>query len=253
MFSLPDLLGINETDFQIFRFLITMGALPASSLATRLNINRTTIFSSLKRLQEKNLIYAIPKKGGTFFAVYDSHQLENNAKTQLKEQEHQYIQMIEMVKQLEEQKVSGGMLPKVAFFEGENGIISLFRKMLVPNTTQQAFLTLEKIPSKILNFLHSDFIEEKKEKNVFSQVLIPQSERSEHYQRLDTNANRETRFVPPQTKFETEIIIGASSLALIDFKEGGIGVYIESGPLCATMKAAFELLWNNTLPRNVIL
>ncbi len=221
-----------------------MGALPASSIASRLGINRTTVFSSLKRLQEKDLIYAIPKKGGTFFAVFDSQQLEHNAKTKLKAEEQRCTQMIEMVKNLEQEKVSGGVLPKVAFFEGENGIISLFRKTLVPNTTQQAFLTLEKISPQILHFLQTEFIEEKKAKHVFSKVLIPKTQRTMHYQTLDTESNRETRFVPSSSMFETEIIIGQDSLALIDFREGGLGVFIESRPLTNTLRSVFQLLWD---------
>jgi len=220
-----------------------MGALPASSIASRLGINRTTIFSSLKRLQEKDLVYALPKKGGTFFAVFDANQLEHNTKTKLKAQEQEYSQMIDMVKNLEQEKISGGILPKVTFFEGENGIISLFRKTLVPHSTQEAFLTLEKIPKKILQFLHSEFIEEKKSKHVFSKVLIPKNERSMHYQTLDKQSNRDTRFVQPSFHFETEIIIGSTFLALIDFKEGGLGVYIESVPLANTMKSIFHLCW----------
>jgi hypothetical protein len=220
-----------------------MGALPASSIASRLGFNRTTVFSSVKRLQEKDLVYALPKKGGTFFSVFDAHQLEHNAKTKLKAEEQRYAQMIEMVKNLEAEKISGGVLPKVAFFEGENGIISLFRKTLIPNTTQKAFLTLEKISPKILHFLQTEFIEEKKKKHVFSQVLIPKTQRTIHYQTLDVESNRETRFVPKSAMFETEIIIGQNSLALIDFREGGLGVYIESTPLSHTLQSVFQLLW----------
>lgn len=240
-----ELLGINSTDFSVLTFLNTMGSLPASSLATRLGKNRTTIFSSLKRLKQKGLIYEIPKKGSTFFAVVEKDTIIQNAKSHLQSEEKKFENIVEFAHSLDLKKNSGGIAPKVAFYEGDEGIISLFQKTLTLGGEQKAFLTLEKIPKKILEYLQVDFIASKKEKKVSSQVLIPRSDRAEKYAKLNSTANRKTRFVDKDSPFETEIIICETAVVLIDFREGGIGVFIESESISKTLRSVFDIIWNN--------
>ncbi len=240
---IQDVLELNNTDFTVLQFLNRMGALPVSSLAKRTDINRTTVFSSVKRLKQKGLIYEIPKKGVTFFAVVEKENIVRQAEEKLKNEQEKFQKILDFTATLEMEKNSLSIAPKVAFFEGEEGIINLFQKTLQKNAEQKVFLTLDKIPEKILHFLKTSFIETKKKKNVFSQVLIPQSERASFYSSLDQKDNRETRFVPENSLFETEIIISNNAVALIDFKEGGIGVLIESEGISKTLTTIFDMLW----------
>lgn len=241
--SVPDLLGISAKDFELFRTLLKTGSLPASGIALKMGINRTTIFSALTRLQKKGLVYSVPKKGTTFFAAVDPENLVTTAKRRLQEEEENLWKMSEFVKVLLAERSALVAPPHTAFFEGEDGIIALFRKMLSISPAQEVFLTLEKIPPKILDYLKKDFLLEKKRKKVFSRILIPKSPRAEKYQHSDANGNRETRFVPEKTAFETEIILADSSIAMIDYRDNGMGVFIESAPLANTLRASFELLW----------
>lgn len=249
MSSIPSLLGVSQKDFDLFITLSKSGPLPASNLAIRTGINRTTLFSALKRLQKKGLVYHIPKKSVTFFAAVDLENLISVAKERLRQEEEHVWQMSQFVAQLKKEQKHDSPVPQSAFFEGEEGIIALFKKMLIPNTSQEVFLTLEKIPPRILTYLKKGFTEEKKQKNVFSRVLIPESQRAKEYKSLDRKGNRETRFVPPHTAFETEIIISGSTLAMIDYRQHGMGVFIESTTLSTTLRATFELLWQNKVQK----
>ena len=234
---------LNTTDFTVLQYLNKMGAMPVSSIAKRADINRTTVFSAIKRLKQKGLIYEVPKKGMSFFMVVDKENIKQQASQKLQAEKIKYQEILEFAEQLDQEKNILNIAPKVAFFEGESGIITLFQKTLTKNAHQSVFLTLDRIPEKTLHFLKNDFIEEKKKKKVFSKVLIPQSDRAKTYSSLDTKDNRETRFVPSDTLFETEIIISGNSVALIDFKEGGIGVLIESKSLSHTLQSIFDLVW----------
>lgn len=245
MNALLHFFDINETDVSVFRILTQMGSLPASSIALRLGVNRTTIFSSLKRLQEKELVHEIPKKGGSFFISLSEEQLQSLSLQKKKERDRQYEDFLQTIPLIYSDQAQGNHLPKVVFFEGEKGIITLFKRSLTISSVQHAFLTLERIPKSILNFLHNDFIIEKKEKGVFSKVLVPKCERSIKYQQLDTHANRVTKLVPEKTLFETEIIISGNTVSIIDFRNGGIGVFIESEYVANTMRSIFFLIWNS--------
>lgn len=244
MNPLSDILGLSPRDFSIFRLLNSMGAMPASSVAVRLKMNRTTVFSALRRLIEKGLVYEIPRAGGKYFSAVAPREILRQAEERVEEEKRRIPLLSALVEDLSREQGQFGDRPGVSFFEGENGVISLFQKTLSLGTKQEAFLTLEKIPPEILRYLMSEYIAEKKRFGVMSRVLVPAGIRSEKYRQLDEEGNRTTRFVPENTAFETEIILSDSHVALIDF-HAPIGVLIESPSIAVTLRSAFDLLWNS--------
>lgn len=235
-------LGIAQKDYEIFTLLNELGALPASAVATRLHINRTTAFSALKRLIEKGLVFEIPSSPATLFSAIEPQQIIDRVKRDIARQTRELSVLSLFAKELIRKRGQGAAIPQLSFYKGEEGVISLFEKTLSLGKEQCAFLTLEKIPKKILQYLTHDYISQKKKKKVYSRVLLPESDRAKKYATLDSNGNRETRFIPKNSVFETEILLCEKSIALFDFR-GPIGVYIESEPLTKTLKTIFELLW----------
>jgi sugar-specific transcriptional regulator TrmB len=236
------LLGLTDRDYQIFCLLNAYGAMPASTVATRLQMNRTTVFSAMRRLIDKGLVFEIPKKGGSYFSAVEPNDLLRKGQQRVDDEEKRFSLLKTLSKQLEAEKGKAGNRPAVSFFEGENGIIALFQKTLTLGKQQEAFLTLDKIPKAILKYLVDDYIAEKRKQKVQSRVLIPDCPRARKYKTLDFEGNRETKFVPKGTAFETELVCCGDALALIDF-DGPIGVLIESKTIAATFRSTFELVW----------
>ena len=235
-------LGISPKEYHIFTLLNEHGALSASAIASQLHINRTTVFSILKRLIEKGLVFEVPASPATLFSAVSPEQILQRAERNIRRQMQEMDILSIFVKELMKKRGKGATLPQVSFYQGEEGVISLFEKTLSLGKRQCAFLTLEKIPKKILHYLTHEYIERKKKKNVISRVLLPQSPRAEKYAALDEKGNRHTRFVPPQSAFETEILITQNSIALFDFR-GPIGVHIRSDGLANTLRSIFDLVW----------
>lgn len=242
MKNLSSILGIPDRDLIIFRLLNSLGAMPASSVASRLSMNRTTTFSALRRLVERGLVFEIPKKSGNYFSAVEPDRFLREAEKKVQEEKRRFGLLTEFAKELEQERGREGARPAVSFFEGENGIISLFQKSLLFGPEQSAFLTLEKFPKKVKEYLMNDYIAHKKKNGVKSRVLIPESVRAKKYRSLDFEGSRETRFVPQNTTFETEIILCENSVALIDF-QSLIGVLVESRSIKNTLQSVFEILW----------
>jgi sugar-specific transcriptional regulator TrmB len=244
MEDFSDILGVPERDIHIIRLLNSLGAMPASSVASRLNMNRTTISSALRRLVERGLVFRIPKKNGSYFSSVEPREITRQAEKKIHEEKKKLKVLSMFIRNLEAERGNEKGKASVSFFEGNNGIISLFQKTLLLGAKQSAFLTLEKIPKKVKNYLMGEYVREKKKIGVESRVLIPKSRRAEKYKSLDIYANRQTRFIPEKTIFETEIILCEQSTVLIDFHTS-IGVLIRSKSIAVTMHSTFELLWNS--------
>lgn len=243
--NIAQTLGISERDFGIFRLLNAYGEMPASTVATRLKMNRTTVFSALRRLIEKGLVCEIPKKSVTWFAATEAEQILRRGKEHLEAEAERVAKLQELVSLLHQEQGLQSSRPRVSFYEGEEGIISLFAHSLQLAKKQCAFLTLEQIPPKILHYLQTGYITEKIAQKVTSRVLLPESARARKYARLDSEGNRTTRLVPTKTIFETEFVITDEQVALIDFASPGIGVLIESPQIARTMQSIFELVWQH--------
>ncbi len=243
--NIAQTLGISERDFGIYRLLNSFGQMPASTVATRLQMNRTTVFSALRRLIDKGLVCEIPKKNVTWFAATDAEQIFRQGKERLQEETDRVANLQKIVAVLHQEKGLQSTRPGVTFYEGEEGIISLFAHTLTLSKQQCSFLTLEKLPPKILQYLQTDYIQEKITQHVTSRVLVPESERARKYCQLDSEGNRETRLLPRSTIFETEFVIAKNHVALIDFQTPAIGVLIESTRIAKTMQSVFELVWQN--------
>ncbi len=241
--DISETLGISERDFGIYRLLNAYGAMPASTIAARLKMNRTTVFSALRRLVERGLVCEIPKKGVTWFAATDAEQIHRQGKEQLQKETDRVQSLHKVVELLNTEKGTGTNRPSVTFYEGEDGIVSLFAQSLTLSKEQCAFLTLEQMPAKILAYLQQEYIEEKLNQDVHSRVLIPDSPRARKYRKLDKDGNRETRLVPSSAEFQTEYIIAEDHVALVDFHPPCIGVLIESPHIAKTMRSVFELVW----------
>ena len=235
-------LDLPARDFAIFSLLNSLGALPAASVAARLSINRTTVFSALRRLIEKGFVFEIPSTHATLFSAVDPDQILEKSRREMAERERKFSALEVFTRQLSVQRGGGTLRPNFSYFEGENGVIALFEKSLTLGKNQKSFLTLEKIPCKILQYLMSDYIDQKKRNRVQSKVLLPFSKRAVKYATLDCFGNRETRFVPKDSGFETEIVIGEQSVVIFDFR-GPVGVLVESPAVANTLHTVFDLLW----------
>ena len=76
-------------------------------------------------------------------------------------------------------------------------------------------------------------------------VLAVDNKKGRELQSLDKQVLRETRILPKDITFSTEMYIYDGKMAMLDFNQDVIGVIVESKPLVESQRSIFEALWKH--------
>jgi len=242
--QLIKLLDLNEKDAQIYLDLLKFGSSAASSVATRSQIDRTTVYAALKRLIRKGLVSQTKRDGTTYFDALEPDALEVSIQREIQEKQSKLHVLKTLLPDLAALRNEQSVRPAVQIFEGVDGVIALYELMLKQNESLSAFLTVAHLPKELRSYLTDTYIKRKVKRGVHSRVLVSDSKRAQRYKDLDSKGNRTTKIVPEsQMPFETEIIIGSDAIAVIDLRDQFFGVFIKSPSIRNTLSAIFEIVW----------
>lgn len=238
--------GLNEKDIQIYLDVFEHGQAFASSIAHRTRVDRTTVYSVLKRLVKRGLLVQSEVNEVAVYIAVSPEVFVRDLDREMEELRARKgvaaAAMVEMAKLAKSTYVK----PKTRVYEGDRAIVNLYQETLVVGDVQKAFINLTSMPGVMKDFLKKHFINEKIAKGVFSKVLVAESEKSERYQMLDKVSNRESRVVKAHPfNLQSEIILfGGCQVAMIDFNKQIHGIVVESETFYATMEAIFDYIWD---------
>ena len=92
---------------------------------------------------------------------------------------------------------------------------------------------------------HEDFVAERVKKGIKIRVLTVDNKQGRQLRSLDKEVLRETRILPKDITFSTEMYIYDGKMAMLDFNQDVIGVIVESKPLVSSQRSIFEALWKH--------
>lgn len=239
--------GFNDNDWRIYLDIYRHGRSFASSVAVRTGIDRTTVYSSLKRLLKKgviaqtkvNDIYAyVPVSPEIFIEEVEGRIAD------LKAEKSMAQLFVEELKTLQKSSL---LKPRIKIFEGPQAIVSLFEETLQVPGEQKAFITICNLPPIVKNFFKHKYTQSKRKKNVFSRVIVKKSSFSDKYKSMDKQSNRETRIVEDHPfDLHAEIVLfDQSKVAIVDFHEQMYGLLVDSQTLYKSVEAMFDYIWGS--------
>lgn len=119
-------LGFNSTEVIVYLALAEIGKSTAALLAKKVNIPRTTVYSSLDNLQIKGLVSVEKKKKVTFYTANNPQAILRNIEKEKKE----VISRENFAKNLVQEilpyfKSKNFSIPKIQFFEGQKNVESM--------------------------------------------------------------------------------------------------------------------------------
>lgn len=240
-------LGLQDKEADVYLALLkTPGAQPASVIATRANLNRTTVYKTLIKLVKKGLATKTQRHGIIcFFAEEPDKRLEGLLQNQRKNLDmlnENLIALLPEIKNIQQQELH---LPKMRYYEGEEGIKRVYEDTLAEGETIYAFEDVGEFSPKLKTWLFDYYIPRRLEKEVFAYVLTPKNPDNVSYRKNDKEALKETRFIP-KTNFpiEIEINIYGQKTAFFSHKSEEIfAAILESKGIANSMKSIFNLCW----------
>lgn len=239
--------GLNKTDIAVYLDIYKYGQSYASSVATRTGIDRTTVYSALKRLLKRSIIIQTKMKDTLAYMAVSPNVFVDKLDRRLEDIALEKRQAALFVQEMLHIQRRTFLKPRTKIYEGVEAVINLFMQTIQNEGEQKSFLSLQKIPDTLKDFLRKKFIELKVKNKVTSRVLVADGPKAANYQALDARSNRKTKIIKkhPFDVHSEIILFNKNEVALIDFHDNVYGVLIESETLFKSMEALFDYIWQS--------
>lgn len=233
-------LGFTDKKAKIYLAILELGEATVLDVAKRTGIKRTTIYNIIPELISEGAIKTTTRRKRRIFYIEDPGSLKLSIDEKIKRLENS----------LPEFKALQNILPlkpKITYYEDFGGIRDLYQDTLNSSSAGDFILSI----TGVLNFerMPEDYpqiyVNERVRRKIRTRTISPYFEGAEKWKRTEQKELREMKIVRNSDfVFSADIEIYANKVALVSFKEGMIGVVIESKEIAQMMRANFELMWS---------
>ena len=241
-------IGFSDKEAKIYLQLIRLGAQPASTIANKAGINRTTTYDIIESLTKKGLISATKKGGSTYFKALDPKELINyleREKVEHTKKLAKYQQEIEdVLPALISLENPESTKPKVTFFEGDKGMRQAYEDTLTTNEPILAYANVEEMHKGLPDFFPEYYQRRGIEKKIHIKAIMPDNPTSVERAKKDKQENRESVLIPEsEYDFSPEINIYEDKVLIASWREK-MAIIIKSKEIADLHKKMYQLCWD---------
>lgn len=240
-------LGLQDCEPDVYLTLLkTPGAQPASVIANRANLNRSTTYKALEKLVKKGIVTKTMKHGILCFMAEDPDKhLEHLLQKKRQNLESVSQNLLSVLPDIKKMNREDLLIPRMRLYEGIEGVKRVYEDTLVDGNTIYSMTDIKIVSGDILDFLESDYLPRRVEKQIQAYVITPKNSVSLLYKKKDPKSFRETRFLDQnQYPMEVEMNIYGEKTAFFSYKPNEMfGVILESSAIANTMKFIFTTCW----------
>lgn len=226
--------GLNDREVKVYLATLELGQSTVLPISKQAGVKRTYCYDILADLQKRGLVSYFEQNNRRRYVAEDPKKLEHMLKERLDN-----ISLV--LPELRSIYNKSGEKPKVRYFEGKEGVLSIYREL----ATQKSFDAIAS-PQYIYRHLGKDFEALSKKigaSNTTIRELITGEGVGAEYIMDYKKPLQEARVLPDYVKISTDLLMYADKLAIISYAEHIHAVVIESKDIINTQKALFEVIW----------
>lgn len=233
-------LGMNQNEIRVYKALTVLGEAPASRIAKKANIPRTTAISILEKFRMENFISTHRYHGVTFYWIESPHVLEQSflQKAAIAES------LADILSDLYRSEAS---FPLAEIYDTKSGIKKFIEKTIANAKAKSVMYTIDTPREGNYNKIYSDAIEHtihvfKRKRGIMTKTLIPRGSFRDIPLHKIKNQSIELRELPDGLSFSGSIWIID---AMVTHFSGNppFAVAIRHEHITHGMKALFDFLW----------
>lgn len=240
--------GLSRIEADAYLTLLrTAGAQPASVIANRMNINRTTAYKALINLAGTGLATKTMRHGIIcFFAEDPEDSLKNLIEEKRRVLDDANSAVMDALPSLIVGEEGSPHLPKIRYYEGIEGLKQIYELVLKEGVDYYRYGDITKIYSTLGEYV-DEFIKKRNKLGITAHAIMPYHKRSEELYKKDKDELRKALYIPQDLfPIEGEVRIFGSKVAIMSLKQDSpIGVVIESDIVARMFKSIFMLTWRD--------
>lgn len=240
-------IGLSEKEARIYTQLIRLGPQPASVIAERAEINRSTSYDVIETLTKKGLISSIKKSGITHYKALDPktllNYLEREKVEHIKKLEKQQKQIEQILPALISLENPESTKPKVTFYEGNRGMRQAYEDTLTSSETILAYANVDDMHKGLPEFFPDYYMRRGEKNNIHIKCIAPDNATSRERHKQDKKENREMLLIPDaEYHFSPEINIYDDKVLYTSWREK-MAIIIKSKEIAEFHKKMYKLCW----------
>jgi len=250
-------LGLEHQEAKVYLAALTLGTSPASNIAKRTDMPRSTARYTCEQLSRKQLMIESQKGNTKLFTPENPEKLKKLLDLQVEEIETRGQRLDSSLQDLKRLYNPYTVLPKVRFYEGADGIMEMFEEFLEENTPFCGVTGgTGEVHPRIVKYLAERYVPKRQELKNPTWMLLNDSDRLESYRKNDASVNRISLVAPEKAfPFKSCCHIYGNKVAFYSyFVQDMTGVIIENAIIHETQLSLFRLAWSaaRALPINKI-
>lgn len=247
---IPDVLskmGLDSKEIALYLQLLSSGSAPASALAKRVELPRSTAQFKCQRLVEKGLFKVLSKNNSHLYIAEAPEKLLYLFNQQIQELEKDKEQLSLLLPELLKIYNPLANLPKTRVFEGVDGIIEMFEDVL--HEGQPLFgLTRNnnEMNREIERYLAEEYIAKRKRLRNPAWIIFNDNPTTRSYQSYDHDVNRISLLIPEKIfPLDACCHIYGHKVAFYSYSQNDLtGILIENDHIYQSQRTLFEMSWN---------
>lgn len=235
-------LGAGKKETESYLLMLKLGAQPASVLAKKMGLARSSMYESLEKLKKLELAESFERSGVLYFTATDPELIETIFLRREKALQQSRVMFQESLAELEAMRNQMSVTPVVKFFEGKDAVSRMYRE-IVERDKFSAFFNPETVKKKMPEFYYKVAASLKK-RGGRARELLTRCKDAEEYARMFGSAKHEIRIMPKGVKFHVDQVICEDCFYMISYGEDEIvGTKISDKSLTDFQQALFDQLW----------
>jgi len=234
-------LGLSDKEARVYMAMLEMGPSSVTEISKKARITRTNTYHILNALAVKGLVSTHEKKSKMIFAAEDPERIISMLEIKLKEIEDGIRHAKKILPEFKAiYKNPSGKL-KVKFYEGVEGIISVYEDTLTSKSTILSYGSVENEHAFMPGYI-PEYYERRAGRGIHLKAITAYTELSFAIKALDKRHLRISKIVPLDFQISPEINIYDDKVAIMSLKEK-FGAIIESRETADAFRKLFNLAY----------
>ena len=236
--------GLSEKEARVYAALQQLGTAPASEIAQKSGINRSTAYVVLDALSKRGLASASEQNGGRVYSPAPAEQFSEMAESSLKKWKSLVEVGRELATQFKKQARGNNAKPSTRLFKGAEGIHAVYETMLIPKDMTRSYSALS-AAHKVLPDFFPSYCARRAAQGVHSRIVVPDTPVHREIIAKVMHEGSEYFLLPPiEHEYESDFIVSGNKVAFVSFAESSAFI-VEDAAFAALQKRLFDEL----LPR----
>ena len=253
LFEILGQLGFERSEVEVYLLLLQNGPMAVATLARRIGLPRTTVYTMLERLSGRGLVRESSRKGLKTYLAEPPDSLGHIFAQRIVSLDSAHKNFLRLLPDLRSKRAHIASAPRFSVLEGKEGLQNLLRDMLLYADIRTCSVWPIK---KMMEVLSPEFFalhnEERIKRNIHTRAVWPEAEvvsiEENPFLGWGEEFKREIRVAPASMNYILGYWIYADKVAFLSSVNEGYGFLIRSEELAETLTVQFELLWQASKP-----